>query len=1046
MSFTDNAGNPYFISSGNLEGMEFSGFSSAARGASASSTFQLSYSVTVTNPNEAITSLQEFYLAHALIGTAGINTVEQAYDTSGNLVATLNWNPSLGAGTSMNLAVGYQQLNVVLTVTETSGTSSSQASMSRIDQEFGLTSLSNMAVIGDNVWLDAAGTGVQTGVNAGPGVPGVTVNLLEDIGGTYTQVASTTTDSNGLYKFIVNAGTYEEQFVTPLGYTISPQGSLGSDLDSTPNQTTGLTPSFVVTQGQTIDYIDAGIVPPSSHQNGTASIGDNVWLDTNGTGIQSGVNAGPGVADVTVNLLDTSGDVLATTSTDSNGLYAFDNLNAGTYEVQFVTPNGYALSPQGPQGSDLDSTPNQTTGITQQITLATGQDITWVDAGLYQPAALGDYVWLDANDNGIQDSGEQGVAGVTVELENGTGTSVLATTTTDATGYYHFTGLAPGQYDVQFVAPVGYSYSPALQGSNTAVDSNANASGLTAPVTLVSGQTDNTIDAGLYQPAALGDYVWLDANDNGIQDSGEQGVAGVTVELENGTGTSVLATTTTDATGYYHFTGLAPGQYDVQFVAPAGYSYSPALQGSNTAVDSNANSSGLTAPVTLVSGQTDNTIDAGLYQPAALGDYVWLDANDNGIQDSGEQGVAGVTVELENGTGTSVLATTTTDATGYYHFTGLAPGQYDVQFVAPAGYSYSPALQGSNTAVDSNANSSGLTAPVTLVSGQTDNTIDAGLISAPPKVDLAVTKTDGKTVVTAGSTDTYTITVTNNGPGTVNSFDLTDQIPAQLLNPVWGTPSSGSYNPTTGLWNGVTLASGQSVNITLTGTISPAAITNTTTYTATGNCSDGNENATATITTENGEIIVTLSSNVVNATSAGQEVSGITFSLGGAPGAASLGSAAGTLINIVSGGAVTLYSGSITHWGLAESGSTLTLATAGNGSVGGKPIDLIIGNGSYTNANPSITGRDPQIQGTGTFIINAPGVTAGTTINNVQIEFGTGSRRGASGGKAGSSGGSGTITNSVTVSTVGGVTDTNPNNNTATDTDTIVPGTPACRS
>ena len=71
VSFTDNAGDPYWINAGNLQGMEFAGFSSAAFGANSSSTFQISYTVTVTNPNEAITSLQEFFLAHALVGTPG---------------------------------------------------------------------------------------------------------------------------------------------------------------------------------------------------------------------------------------------------------------------------------------------------------------------------------------------------------------------------------------------------------------------------------------------------------------------------------------------------------------------------------------------------------------------------------------------------------------------------------------------------------------------------------------------------------------------------------------------------------------------------------------------------------------------------------------------------------------------------------------------------------------------------------------------------------------------------------------------------------------
>ncbi|HEY1933799.1 MAG TPA: SdrD B-like domain-containing protein [Acetobacteraceae bacterium] len=398
-SFTDGAGDPFWLAGlGNLQGMEWSGVRSSALGTHSETQFQISYNVNVTAPGEAITSIEQAYLVDEFLGKGSGNAVEQAYDSSGDLVgtSTLSWN---GVGMQMNqvnLAAGYQQLSVVVTVTETTGpggTGGAIASTSAFYQEFGLTSLSNLAVIGDNVFLDNADTGVQSGVNAGPGVPGVTVNLLEDISGTYTQVASTTTDTNGLYQFIAQPGTYEVQFVKPTGYSLSPQGPMGNDLDSTPNQTNGLTPSFVVTQGETIGYVDAGLVPPNSQQNGTASIGDNVWLDSADTGIQSGVNAGPGVAGVTVDLLQETSGVftqVATTSTDSNGLYSFDSLNAGTYEVQFVSPNGYFFSPQNADNGgfdDLNSTANTATGITQAITLATGQAITSVDAGLVQADA-----------------------------------------------------------------------------------------------------------------------------------------------------------------------------------------------------------------------------------------------------------------------------------------------------------------------------------------------------------------------------------------------------------------------------------------------------------------------------------------------------------------------------------------------------------------------------------------------------------------------------------------------------------------------------------
>src|SRR5262249_28014784 len=113
------------------------------------------------------------------------------------------------------------------------------------------------------------------------------------------------------------------------------------------------------------------------------------------------------------------------------------------------------------------------------------------------------------------------------------------------------------------------------------------------------------------------------------------------------------------------------------------------------------------------------------------------------------------------------------------------------------------------------------TATVTPPGGTPTSGSDTDALT--PQADLSVTKTDGKTEAVPGTPNTYTLTFTNNGPSTVSSLTLTDDVPAELLNPVFGTPSAGSYDPATRVWSGLSLAAGQSVTITLTGTIDPAA-------------------------------------------------------------------------------------------------------------------------------------------------------------------------------------------------------------------------------
>ncbi len=316
--------------------------------------------------------------------------------------------------------------------------------------------------------------------------------------------------------------------------------------------------------------------------------------------------------------------------------------------------------------------------------------------------SLGDLVWLDENANGVQDDGEAGVEGVTVELVDADG-NVVETTTTDADALYEFVGIECATYTVRFSdIPADSSFTTPNEGDDDAVDSDPTPTpddptvGVSDPVELTPDSPDDpTVDAGIVPAAevcSLGDLVWLDENANGVQDDGEPGVEGVTVTLLDQDGNPVegVEPVTTDENGEYLFEGIGCGVYVVEFSEiPADSEFTDPNAGDDDAVDSDPTPTGddptvgITGPVELTPESPDDpTVDAGIVSPApqevcSVRGIVWDDANGNGRRGDGESGIGGVTVELIDADG-NVVATTVTGSKGRYGFTDIECGRYQI--------------------------------------------------------------------------------------------------------------------------------------------------------------------------------------------------------------------------------------------------------------------------------------------------------------------------------------------------------------------------------
>jgi hypothetical protein len=165
-------------------------------------------------------------------------------------------------------------------------------------------------------------------------------------------------------------------------------------------------------------------------------------------------------------------------------------------------------------------------------------------------------------------------------------------------------------FPVGGTAPYTYLWS---DGQTTPTAAGLSGGTYSVTVTDANGCT-TTCEETLFPWAGIGNYVWEDIDKDGIQDANEPGVEGVVVNLKDASGT-VIATTTTDANGFYNFLGLVPGEYSVQFIVEYPMVFTLVNQGSDDELDSDADDStmGMTINTILTDGEIDYSWDAGIY-------------------------------------------------------------------------------------------------------------------------------------------------------------------------------------------------------------------------------------------------------------------------------------------------------------------------------------------------------------------------------------------------------------------------------------------------
>jgi hypothetical protein len=324
-----------------------------------------------------------------------------------------------------------------------------------------------------------------------------------------------------------------------------------------------------------------------------------------------------------------------TTTTTITGYYLFADLPAGDYIV--VVDESDLPFPAG--GYQQTGDPDTTLDSQASVAITT-TDVLTIDFG-YQPigaGSIGDFVWKDDDGDGIQDTGETGISDILVTLyEDSDGNGVISptvdavvmTATTNISGTYLFSYLPAGDYLVDVDT----------SDSDLPLDSYGNPYVLSTEndphaVTLADGQDYKDADFGFTAGGTIGDLVWRDDNQDG-DPAGEPGIPDVTVSLyydmdNNGVyslADTLVATTTTDASGVYSFTSLTAYTYvvaiDTATLPTTTFTYDPdgTLDGQTQVV--------------LPPGQTFWGADFGVPTTnGAIGDRLWIDLNGNDSYES----------------------------------------------------------------------------------------------------------------------------------------------------------------------------------------------------------------------------------------------------------------------------------------------------------------------------------------------------------------------------------------------------------------------------
>jgi hypothetical protein len=618
------------------------------------------------------------------------------------------------------------------------------------------------------VWDDSNGNGIQDDSEAG--IKDVKLCLVMD--DKVTNLGDQNSGGNAHQELITNADGFVSFTKVPqnkrlrVKVTNAPKGATvtasnrGDDSEKDSDLEQGnVSDSFMMTQAGDLTEIDLGYRMPTE-------MVVRVWDDQNNNGIQD--EGELGISNVKLRLIEDKGEANVDNQnnggnadqeliTNDDGLATFTGVPKIKLRVKVTNrPKGAALA-QRNKGEDEEGDSDlrsDSTSDSFDLGTFTGSSFGSIDLGYLMPRDVEVRVWDDINGNGVQDIDEQGIENVNLRLidakkenfaDQGNGGNSHQELTTDASGIVKFTQVPKGQNLMAKITnkPPGAIATGRNKGEDEGADSDLR-SDLTSDAFNLNKFTDDgifdSIDLGFRMPTDMNVRVWDDLNGNGVQDEGEPGIQGVKLRLVNadkdqtklencGGGSTAHADQATGEDGTVTFKMVPKGKKLLVKVlnAPKGSVGTQKNKGGNDETDSDLRADMTSDSFNLNSFTTAGAygnMDLGFKMPKTMVVRAWNDANNNGKQDDGEEGIEGVQIRLvvdgaelgtfddlpDQGNDGTAHAQLTTGADGRVTFEKVPQGiKMRVKVVqGPANASVAKKNKG-NDQLDSDLNANGVT-------------------------------------------------------------------------------------------------------------------------------------------------------------------------------------------------------------------------------------------------------------------------------------------------------------------------------------------------